>query len=96
MLRLVLILGYIAVTVYAIADAAQHREPRPYGLPKWLWIAVIILLPYVGAIAWFVVKFLGHEDDSTQRGPTAPDDDPEYLRWLEEQQRRKSRDDKDR
>ena len=64
--RLVLILGYIAVTVYAIADAAQHRDSRPYGLPKWLWIAVIIVLPYVGAIAWFVVKMANKNPGPTK------------------------------
>jgi hypothetical protein len=92
MLRIVLVLGYIALTVYAIADVAQHAQPKPFGLRKWLWIAAVIVLPFVGAIAWLVVKYLGAGGTgATPRGPKAPDDDPEYLAWLEQQRRRRER-----
>jgi hypothetical protein len=93
MLRLLLVLGYIALTVYVIADVAQHGQPKPFGLPKWLWIAAVIVVPFAGAIAWLVVKYIGKGDAGpAQRGPRAPDDDPEYLAWLEQQRRRRERD----
>jgi uncharacterized membrane protein YhdT len=92
MLRLLLVLGYIALTVYVIADVAQHPHTKPYGLPKWLWIAAVIVLPFVGAIAWIVIKFIGNGDSgAAPRAPRAPDDDPEYLAWLEQQKRRRER-----
>lgn len=92
MLRLLLGLGYITLTVYAIADVAQHPDPKPFGLPRWLWIATIIVVPFLGAIAWLVIKFVGNADaGSSRRKPVAPDDDPEYLAWLEQQRRRKER-----
>lgn len=93
MLRLILILGYLALTVYAIADVVQQQDRRPRGLPKWLWVAAIIVLPFVGALAWLVLKFLDGDDGAQGRGPRAPDDDPEYLAWLEQQDRRRRRED---
>jgi uncharacterized membrane protein YhdT len=93
MLRLLLGLGYIALTVYVIADVAQHPLPKPHGLPRWLWILAVIVLPFAGAIAWLVMKFVGGDDaGSSRRKPVAPDDDPEYLAWLERQRKRKERD----
>jgi uncharacterized membrane protein YhdT len=93
MLRLLLILGYIALTVYAIADVAQHAQSKPFGLPKWLWIAAIVVLPFAGATAWIVVKYIGKDGGgNAARPPRAPDDDPEYLAWLEQQRRRRERD----
>jgi hypothetical protein len=92
MLRLLLVLGYIALTVYVIADVAQYGQRKPFGLPKWLWIAAVIVLPFAGAIAWIVLKFVSKGDTgSAPRAPRAPDDDPEYLAWLEQQRRRKER-----
>jgi hypothetical protein len=91
MLRLVVILAYVAITVYAVADAAQHPSPKPFGLRKWLWIAAILLLPAVGALAWLIIKFVSGGEGKGPRGrPMAPDDDPDYLRWLEQQRRRRS------
>jgi hypothetical protein len=92
MLRLLLVLGYIALTVYVIADVAQHPLSKPFGLPKWLWIAAVLVLPFAGAVAWIVVKYIGKSDGgSAPRAPRAPDDDPEYLAWLEQQKRRRER-----
>lgn len=93
MLRLFLVLGYIALTVYVIADVAQHAQPKPFGLPKWLWIATVIVLPFAGAVAWIVIKYIGFEGGGgAPKAPRAPDDDPEYLAWLEQQRRRRERD----
>lgn len=92
MARILLFLGYIALVVYAVVDVAQHRDERPMGIPKWLWIVAIIMIPLAGAIAWLVLKYLGGEGNASPRGRNlAPDDDPEYLNWLEQQRRRDRR-----
>jgi len=44
-----------AVIVYAIVDVATTPAARIRGLPKWLWIVVVVLVPLVGAILWFIV-----------------------------------------
>ncbi|WP_084105172.1 PLD nuclease N-terminal domain-containing protein [Demequina sp. NBRC 110056] len=91
MLRVLFIGAYIAVTVYCIADAVQHPDQDPYGLPRWAWVAIILLFPYLGAGVWLFLKFSRRSGGTRPRsaGPIAPDDDPDYLRWLREQERRR-------
>ena len=93
MSRLLPFLLYVALSVYCIADAVQHPEPQPYGLPRWAWVLIIIFFPFVGAGAWLYFKFARGTGGGRQRqrGPVAPDDDPEYLAWLRDQERRRRR-----
>jgi hypothetical protein len=89
-MRYLPILVYVALAVYCVTDAVQHPQRNPYGLPKWAWVLIIVVFPYIGAITWLVLKFT--RGDGGQRSqPLAPDDDPEYLRWLREQERRRKR-----
>ncbi len=70
----------IALMVFALVDAAVIDRYRVRGVPKGLWIVVIVLLPIAGAILWFTV---GRGPKGTgKRGPIAPDDDPDFLRGL--------------
>ncbi|WP_062462801.1 PLD nuclease N-terminal domain-containing protein [Demequina soli] len=88
--RVLPFLLYLGLVTYALSDAMQRPERDPYGLPKWLWAAIIVLLPYVGALAWIVLSRTRPDPAPEQRGrPVAPDDDPEYLAWLREQARRR-------
>lgn len=90
MLRLLLILLYIAPAVYCVTDAVQHPENKPYGLRKWLWVVIIVLVPLLGAAAWLYLKYANGTGGGVQRNePRAPDDDPEYLNWLRTQERRR-------
>ena len=54
MLRLLPWLLTIAVTVYAVVDCIQTDDAQVRGLPKLLWLLLILLFPIVGAIAWFI------------------------------------------
>ncbi|WP_062518867.1 PLD nuclease N-terminal domain-containing protein [Demequina silvatica] len=89
-MRLLPVLLYIAMTVYALADVVQQPSDHPQHLPKAAWILIILLVPWVGAGAWILLRMLG---GPTQRprppAPIAPDDDPAYQVWLNEQQRRR-------
>jgi len=83
MARFLFIAGIAAVclTVFAVIDCALTDHRRARGIPKLLWVLVILVLPIVGALLWF---FLG-KDRSTgtsQRRSVAPDDDPAFLRTL--------------
>lgn len=92
MLRLLLFVLPIALAVYCIADAVQHPEEQPYGLPRWAWVLIILFFPYIGAGVWLFLKFSRPSPGGPQqRGPIAPDDDPEYLAWLRDQERRRRR-----
>ncbi|WP_062200554.1 PLD nuclease N-terminal domain-containing protein [Demequina salsinemoris] len=87
-------LAALALAVYCVVDIAQHADPRPYRVPKWAWYLIVVLVPFLGAAAWFFMRFVDPFEDtprSRNDGPIAPDDDPDYLRWLEQQERRRKR-----
>ncbi len=90
MTRVLPLLVYLGLVVYALSDMLQRPEKAPYGVPKWGWVLVIVLLPYLGAIGWIILARTGPESTGQGRPkPIAPDDDPEYLAWLREQSRRR-------
>src|SRR5699024_12650158 len=68
------------------------------GIPKWAWIVLVVLIPWVGPITWLVVGKDRSQGDGGQpgraprrQGPLAPDEDPEFLRKLDEDLRRERR-----
>jgi hypothetical protein len=92
MIRLLPWLLTIAVTLYAVVDCIQTDDAQVRGLPKLLWLLLILLFPIVGSIAWFIA---GRPQRGTAgrgpagRGPShrpppprGPDDDPDFLRRL--------------
>ncbi|GAA1295344.1 MULTISPECIES: PLD nuclease N-terminal domain-containing protein [Brachybacterium] len=84
----------IALTVFALADCVQTVDDKVRGIPKWAWIVLIVLLPWVGPITWLVVgRERAPEPDARPRrdGPSAPDEDPEFLRRLDDDIRRERR-----
>lgn len=89
-LLLVLLVVVISVTVYAILDCARRRPESIKAMPKLAWIAVIVLLPVLGPVLWFLLGRVRPAGGRTPErpGPLAPDDDPDFLRRLEEEQRR--------
>ena len=87
---LVALLFEVALTTYCIVDVVRHEEDKPHGLQKVFWILILLFFPYVPDLVWLYLQW-GTRGPSKPRpsGPRAPDDDPEYLRWLAEQQRRR-------
>jgi len=100
MVRLFLILVAVTVVlqIFAAVDAIVSDRLRVRGLPKAVWIIVIVFLPLVGALLWF---FVGRPRRSSAmpgtqppgpagRGrrsgpprPQGPDDDADFLRRLQ-------------
>lgn len=96
MLRVVLPVLSVALTVFALADCVQTPEDKVRGIPKWAWILLVVLLPWVGPITWLVAgkeRADGGGGGHRQRreGPLAPDEDPDFLRKLDEDIRRERR-----
>ena len=85
-MRFLIALAVIAVTVYSVIDCARADDHQRRGLPAWLWVTVIILLPGVGGLVWLVVSRLAGEQRPgptvRQSRPLAPDDDPDFLAGL--------------
>lgn len=78
MARLLLILALVAVLfwVYTIVDCAVQPPSRHRGVSKPAWMAIVILLPVLGGILWFLIG-RGRASQTVVR--RAPDDDPEFL-----------------
>lgn len=78
MARLLLILALVATVfwVYTIVDCAVQSPSRHRGVNKPAWLAIVILLPVLGGILWFLIG-RGRADKPVLR--RAPDDDPEFL-----------------
>ena len=78
----------VGVIVYSLIECARTDSADMRGLRKGGWIAVIVLLPLLGALLWL---FLGRPKGAAgSTGPArgrGPDDDPQFLRNLEERRR---------
>ena len=100
----------LALAIYALLDCARTpEESMPARMPKLLWIVIIVMVWFVGPIAWIIVSRVKAAEDrggeveptlwSSKEGttfrrpqrprPMAPDDDPEFLRDLEQDIRRR-------
>lgn len=98
MFRVAVVVALASVLLTALAlisclSVEDKREIR--GLPRAGWVLVILLVPLAGAIAWFLagrplaagVAGPGWRVGAgfpEPRRPTAPDDDPEFLRTLDQ------------
>jgi hypothetical protein len=73
----------VAFTVFAFVDCALTSKTQVNR--KWLWLTVILLVPVIGPLSWFLA---GRPRTGPGRAPrrdtppVAPDDDPDFLRRL--------------
>jgi hypothetical protein len=83
MVRVYIVVGLIviAVSIFAAIDSLMTDRSRTRGLPKALWVVVILFLPVIGALLWFTVGKDRGKGKAVLR-QTAPDDDPDFLRKL--------------
>ncbi|MFF1598960.1 PLD nuclease N-terminal domain-containing protein [Streptomyces mirabilis] len=94
MLRYLPFLLVLALWIYSFIDCLNTPEEEVRGLPKVVWVIVILLFGevLVGPIAWLVAGKVGrgptrgvtpsewHRDQRPQY--VAPDDNPEFLNSL--------------
>lgn len=93
----------LALLVYCVLDILTTPRGAVRGLPKPLWL-LLVLPPLVGPALWF---FAGRPPRGTARQPLrpgpapergAPDDDEDFLRELRRraaEQRRRAQDPRD-
>ena len=87
MLRVLLVLVLLALWISSIIDVLRTPAPAARALPKWAWLLIVILIPLLGGLLWVL---LGRERPGPgrrfgRRSPAAPDDDPQFLRRLDEE-----------
>jgi hypothetical protein len=84
MARPVLFLLIVTLALWALVDVAQTPVERVQRLSKSVW-SFVVLIPVIGAVAWFVEGRKPAAPTGPPARPTrplAPDDDPEFLRRL--------------
>ncbi|MEV3871099.1 PLD nuclease N-terminal domain-containing protein [Streptomyces sp. NPDC049906] len=101
MLRYLPFLLVLALWIYAFIDCLNTPEEEVKHLPKVAWVIIVLLFGQVliGPIAWFaagkVRKGAGAGGGPGLRGRgsrpqwVAPDDNPEFLKSLGEENRRR-------
>ncbi|GGO89743.1 PLD nuclease N-terminal domain-containing protein [Wenjunlia tyrosinilytica] len=91
MTRLLPILLVLGLTIYAFIDCLNTEEDKVRHLPKVAWVLIILLFTIVGPVAWLITGRArtaggwGGTRPATA-GPrfVAPDDNPEFLKSLEQ------------
>jgi hypothetical protein len=105
-----LVLAAFVLLVAALYDLITSAEREVHGLAKVEWGLVIVLLPVVGALLWFLrgraaaeqaalaASKEAHPSGHDRPRPLAPDDDPEFLRRVASDlaRREQSRSDEER
>ncbi|MEU2428595.1 PLD nuclease N-terminal domain-containing protein [Streptomyces sp. NPDC007861] len=87
MLRVLMFLVPLALSIYAFIDCISTDEKEIRHLPKPLWAILVLLFPLVGSVSWLIAG----KDRTVQRparrqgGWVAPDDNPEFLKSLDEE-----------
>ncbi|WP_152348486.1 PLD nuclease N-terminal domain-containing protein [Brevibacterium sp. CFH 10365] len=75
-----------AVTLYGLFDCLLRDRGLIRVLPKPAWALIILFIPVLGFILWYLFG-RGSEDKPSRgtrpRGQVAPDDDPDYLRQVD-------------
>ncbi|MFD5276276.1 PLDc N-terminal domain-containing protein [Pseudarthrobacter sp. NPDC058362] len=89
LLRVALAVAVLVIFVYGLVDVIRTDARLTRGISKPAWIVVMIVLPVLGAILWLLMGRPrgGSAQPQTYRHPTAPDDDPDFLRNLEARRR---------
>jgi Phospholipase_D-nuclease N-terminal len=76
MARLVVgvVIAALVFTIFALVDCALTERTRVRGMPKALWLLVVLVLPVLGGVLWFLIG-----RGPLRRRSLPPDDDPTFL-----------------
>ncbi|NQX13151.1 PLDc N-terminal domain-containing protein [Microbacteriaceae bacterium VKM Ac-2855] len=73
-----LLVALAVFTVYTVVDCAMSNRLGIRGIPKWAWLLVIVLLPLIGGVLWFIIGRPRNSRGDVRRS-VAPDDDLDFL-----------------
>ena len=92
MLRVAIAVAILAIYVYGLVDVIRTDAALTRGFSKTTWIIIVVFLPIIGAALWFLIGRPRYEAPVRQAypHPTAPDDDPDFLRNLEQRRRKQA------
>ncbi|GIG22200.1 hypothetical protein Cch01nite_29240 [Cellulomonas chitinilytica] len=103
-MRNVGVLLIVGLLIYSLIDIARSDDDERLGAPRVLWALLVLLVPLFGSVAWLAISRLrrsaadggassrgagGRPVVRRRQGPVAPDDDPDFLRRLDQERRRR-------
>jgi hypothetical protein len=97
MVRLFIFLAAVQLVLFVLGLISSLSADRVRNAPRFVWVLVIVLIPLLGPIAYFL---WGRpippptEGEPIRRGkprPASPDDDPDFLRSVDSEQSRRDR-----
>jgi hypothetical protein len=96
MVRLFVFLAAVELVLVVLALISALSVDRVRNMARALWVLVILLLPLLGSVAYFL---FGRPLPAPREGPVrrtaprpaSPDDDPEFLRSMNTEQSRRDR-----
>ncbi|WP_028045130.1 PLDc N-terminal domain-containing protein [Cellulomonas sp. URHE0023] len=98
-MRNLVVLALLGLTIYCLFDILRSTRDERLGVHPVLWILLVLVVPVLGALVWLGVRWSRRTAyaEISDTPPTsrperlrspAPDDDPEFLRRLDEERRR--------
>ncbi|MFI7410947.1 PLD nuclease N-terminal domain-containing protein [Streptomyces sp. NPDC049627] len=93
MLRVLMFLVPLALSVYAFIDCISTKDEDIRHMPKPLWAILVLVFPLVGSISWLIAGkkrspaadgWSGMRAGRERQQWVAPDDNPEFLKSLDE------------
>jgi len=97
MVRLFVFLAAVQLVLLVLALIGALSAERVRTLPRALWVVVILLIPLLGPLAYFLFgrpvppPREGGPVRRTSPRPSSPDDDPDFLRSMDTEQSRRDR-----
>ncbi|MBC9727812.1 PLD nuclease N-terminal domain-containing protein [Streptomyces sp. TRM68367] len=106
MLRVLMFLIPLALSVYAFIDCISTKDDEVRHMPKPLWAILVLVFPLVGSISWIIAGkkrspaaegWSGvRSGGSRSQQWVAPDDNPDFLKSLDEDPDNDDKDDRKR
>ena len=91
----VLFIAGLIMVIFALISCLSAEEDEVRGLPRILWVLIILLFPLLGSITYFVAGRpqratgsiwrvgSGFPEYARPKRVLAPDDDPEFLKSID-------------
>lgn len=93
-MRVLAVAAAVVFTVFVTVFAASANPREVRILPRWMWVILCLIVSPIGGIAYLLVGRpgapFGAGAQAAEAAPTyrAPDDNPQFLRDLDERIRR--------
>ena len=82
MLRFLPVLIGLVLSIYCVVDCVQSDDSQVRGIPRLVWVFVILLFPIAGSLAWLFAGRPKATPAPRRPLPRGPDDDPDFLKGL--------------